>query len=104
MIGEYAMEDNEVETVDAEENEAQSDRISDLVASAVTGDYVNADKMFDAELNDRLNDVLDQARVRISGQIFNKEPVDLSDEEIDDIEISDEDIEAELVDVSDDEN
>lgn len=91
------MNEDDVQNVD-NEAEVESDPISDMLAHAVQGDYVNADKNFNAVASDRVNDILDQARVKIAGQVFN-EPEESEAESDDtdvDIDISDEEIEAAL--------
>lgn len=87
------MNEDDVQNVD-NEAEVESDPISDMLAHAVQGDYVNADKNFNAIASDRVNDILDQARVKIAGQMF-KDPEEAEDDGAD-IDISDEEIEAAL--------
>ena len=89
------MNEDDVQNVD-NEAEVASDPISDMLAHAVQGDYVNADKNFNAIASDRVNDILDQARVKIAGQMFNEPEEAEAEDDGTDIDISDEEIEAAL--------
>ena len=63
--------------------------IEDLVRHSLDQDYNKANKVFGDLMSDKLNTVLDQAKMKIAGQIYNGDPED--EEEIED----EEDVEGE---------
>ena len=95
----------------AEENETETNPMATLVQHALDQDYNNANKVFGDIMGTRINDVLDQEKIKISNQVYNGvEPeegdeteddeqleLDLADEEEDygeeDLEVEDEDFE-----------
>ena len=86
-----ADEDVVVAEVDADPIEAPNP-IRDLLQSIEAGEYNDAEQAFNDIIGDRLQDTLDQAKVRIADQIFNAEQEDEDDEE----EEFDDDTELEL--------
>ena len=58
--------------------------IEDLVRHSLDQDYNKANKVFGDLMLDKLNTVLDQAKMKIAGQIYNGDPED--EEEIEDEE------------------
>ena len=48
----------------------------DLVDAALAQDYNKANEIFNDEMTVRLSDVLDQAKVKLAGQIYNGDPED----------------------------
>ena len=69
--------------------------IEDLVRHSLDQDYNKANKVFGDLMSDKLNTVLDQAKMKIAGQIYNGDPEDeeaIEDEE--DIE-NEEEVEGE---------
>ena len=58
--------------------------IEDLVRHSLDQDYNKANKVFGDLMSDKLNTVLDQAKMIIAGQIYNGDPED--EEEIEDEE------------------
>ena len=71
---------SEVQTTEDEVKDQKS-ALADLVNSSLEKDYNKANEIFNDEMTVRLSDVLDQAKVKLAGQIYNNEP---EDEEIDD--------------------
>ena len=84
---------SEVQTTEDEVKDQKS-ALADLVNSSLEKDYNKANEIFNDQMTVRLSDVLDQAKVKLAGQIYNNEP---EDEEIDDEELEiegDEDADA----------
>ena len=46
--------------------------VQDMIRSITKDDFSTANSQFDAEVGSRLQDVLDAARAKIAGQVFNK--------------------------------
>ena len=65
----------------------------DLIDDIIKGNFNNAEKALHQTLAQKQNDVLDQEKIKMAGQIFNNVPED--DEEI---ELSDEEIDAAIED------
>ena len=106
MSDEEAVIDDVAEVDNAPEAEISAqDRISDMIAAAIDGDYVNATNQFNDILGDRVTDALDQEKVRIAAAIYGDEEVEAAIDELedegDDVDISDAEIEAELEDDDD---
>ena len=76
------------------------DTIEDLVKHSLDKDYNKANEIFGNVMSVKMNDVLDQAKAKLAGQIYNDEP---EDEEIEDEEIENEDEDAEIEDGEDEE-
>ena len=103
----------------AEENETENEvnPMAALVQHALDQDYNNANKVFGDIMGTRINDVLDQEKIKLSNQVYNGiEPeegeeendeqleLDLADEEEDhdeDTEDGEEDLEVEDEDLED---
>ena len=64
--------------------------LADLVKSSLDKDYNKANEIFNDVMTVKLTDVLDQAKIKLAGQIYNGDP---EDEEIED-EIDGDDGEA----------
>lgn len=98
--------DNNIEVVDPEVGEIATvhhpdiespNPIADLIDKIGEKDYTSAEKTFQDVMQDRLDDVLDQAKIRLAGQMYNyEEPEEISladldsEEEEDDSEENDE--------------
>jgi hypothetical protein len=97
------MENQEVETVVAEVEAApieNNNPIADLLKSIEGEDFNTAETQFNDLIGDRLQDTLDQAKVRIASSIYNGEEPEQeeSEENLDidaelEVEIEDEDLE-----------
>lgn len=91
------MENQEVETIAAEVEAApieNNNPIEDLLKSIETQDFNAAETQFNDLIGDRLQDTLDQAKVRIASSIYNgEESEDTSEEEF---ETDDSEVELEL--------
>lgn len=76
-----------------------SELTKDLIQNALEQDFNKANQVFDAMMNDKMADVLDQAKVALAGQMFNgEEPEDEQldlDFESDDDDGADEETDAE---------
>ena len=81
--------------------DASKEAINDFLKAVETQNFVQAERQFDSLVTARLNDTLDQARVKIASSIFNDESQEDDDEE--EVEISDEEIEDALEKLDDDE-
>ena len=84
------------------------DTIEDLVKYSLEKDYNKANEVFGNVMSIKMNDVLDQAKTKIAGQIYNDEDPDpeepLEDEDFEENENEDEeDIEDEDIESEDDE-
>ena len=53
--------------------------IEDLVKHSLEQDYNKANEVFGTVMTTRLSDVLDQAKVKLAGQIYNGDPEDTND-------------------------
>lgn len=83
---ENPIEDPVVAEVGAEPIE-NNNPIEDLLAAIETQNYTAAEDQFNNLIGDRLQDTLDQAKVRIAGAIFNGEEAEESEEEVGDDEV-----------------
>ena len=68
---------SEVQDVTKEEENP----LADLVKSSLDKDYNKANEIFNDVMTVKLTDVLDQAKIKLAGQIYNGDP---EDEEIED--------------------
>ena len=100
---------SEVETLDAEAQEAevQENPLADLVDAALAKDYNKANEIFGQAVSVKLDDVMDQERIKLAGQIFNgeeeeEEDVEDLDDSEDDSEVEDTEAEDVVDDVEDD--
>lgn len=92
------MSDNE-EQLEMEQEDAKNP-IADLVQAALDKDYNKANEIFGQAISVKLDDVMDQERIKIAGQIYNgeePEDEDIADEDLeaDEMETHEEDGEAE---------
>ena len=55
------------------------DTIEDLVKHSLAQDYNKANEVFGTVMTTKLSDVLDQAKVKLAGQIYNGDPEDVED-------------------------
>ena len=55
------------------------DTIEDLVQHSLAQDYNKANEVFGTVMTTKLSDVLDQAKVKLAGQIYNGDPEDVDD-------------------------
>jgi len=69
---------SEVQDVTKEE---ENNPLADLVKSSLDKDYNKANEIFNDVMTVKLTDVLDQAKIKLAGQIYNGDP---EDEEIED--------------------
>ena len=68
--------------------------IDDIIANAATGEYSKATDAFNAAIQDKINDSLDQYKSRVASQMFSSaeemidelEPMDVATIEQDDLE------------------
>ena len=81
------------------------DTIEDLVKHSLDKDYNKANEIFGNIMSVKMNDILDQTKAKLAGQIYNDEPEDeeIEDEEMEDEEIENEDEDAEIEDGEDEE-
>jgi len=84
----------------AEEKQMPDDvgTIEDLVKHSLEQDYNKANEVFGTVMTTKLSDVLDQAKVKLAGQIYNGDPEDVDDP------LEDEDFEEEDNEATDGEN
>jgi hypothetical protein len=75
-------DDTVVAEVDADPIDAPNP-IADLLSSIESGEYTDAEQAFNDIIGDRLQDTLDQTKVRIADQIFNAQH-DIEDDPDDD--------------------
>ena len=76
-----------------------NNRIADLLAAIEKENHLDAEKSFNDLIGDRLSTALDQRKVSLAQSVFNNEPETAEAEEEDgelDIDISDDEFEAEL--------
>jgi hypothetical protein len=66
----------------------------DLIDDILKGNLNNAEKILHQTLAQKQNDVLDQEKIKMAGQIFN----DVQPEDDDEVELSDEEINAAIED------
>lgn len=77
--------------------------IADLLSAIESGEYNDAEHAFNDIIGDRLQDTLDQTKVRIADQIFNAEN-ELEDDDDLDFDDDDLDFEEDDLDFEDDES
>ena len=68
----------------AEENETETNPMAALVQHALDQDYNNANKVFGDIMGTRINDVLDQEKIKLSNQVYNGVDPEEGDENEDD--------------------
>lgn len=93
-------EELDVEITDLSPDEAPSQEVGDItdfINSIQQQNFNQANKHFEDIIGDRLQDTLDQAKIRLAGQMFNDQPeeddsdLDISDEELDELLADEED-------------
>ena len=89
-----ADEDVIIDEIEAEPIQTASGAIGDLINYIRNQDFVSAESQFNDLVGSRLQDTLDQARIKISDEIFNAQQ-DLDDDDYND----DEEIEVDLSDI-----
>ena len=75
--------------------------IEDLVKHSLEKDYNKANEIFGNVMTVKMNDILDQTKARLAGEIYNDVPPE--DEEIDDEDLEDEEDDAEAEEDGDEE-
>ena len=60
--------------------ETEENPLAGLVQAALDKDYNKANEIFGDAISVKLNDVMDQERIKLAGQIYNGEPEDEEDE------------------------
>lgn len=75
--------------------------IEDLVQHSLEKDYNKANEIFGNVMTIKMNDILDQTKARLAGEIYNDVPPE--DEEIDDEDLEDEEDDAEAEEDGDEE-
>ena len=66
--------------VENAEVENEENPLAGLVQAALDKDYNKANEIFGDAISVKLNDIMDQERVKIAGQMFNGDPEDEEDE------------------------
>jgi len=66
--------------VENTEVENEENPLAGLVQAALDKDYNKANEIFGDAISVKLNDIMDQERVKIAGQMFNGDPEDEEDE------------------------
>ena len=67
-----------------------SELTKDLIQHALDQDYNKASEVYNNIMNDKMSDLLDQAKVALAGQMFNGEEPEDEEIEDDDFETTDE--------------
>lgn len=67
--------------VENTEVENEENPLAGLVQAALDKDYNKANEIFGDAISVKLNDIMDQERVKIAGQMFNGDPEDEDPEE-----------------------
>ena len=75
--------------------------IEDLVKHSLEKDYNKANEIFGNVMTVKMNDILDQTKAKLAGEIYNDVPPE--DEEIDDEDLEDEEDDAEAEEDGDEE-
>ena len=77
------------------------DTIEDLVKHSLEKDYNKANEIFGNVMTVKMNDILDQTKAKLAGEIYNDVPPE--DEEIDDEDLEDDEDDAEAEESGDEE-
>ena len=72
------------------QTEVEVDPIENLIQSTLDQNFTSATKSFNDIMSVKINDVLDQEKIRLSGQIYNGEEPDENEEEQLDLDFGDE--------------
>tara|TARA_X000001316_G_C920195_1_gene34349 strand:+ start:874 stop:1188 length:315 start_codon:yes stop_codon:yes gene_type:complete len=77
--------------VETPEVETAENPLHDLVQAALDKDYNKANEIFGQVVSIKLDDIIDQERVKLAGQVYNgEEPEDDLEDDPEDFEIDDE--------------
>lgn len=92
------MADNDVvvDEIGAEEIQTDSKPIEDLLDAIQSQNFETAEKHFNDIVGDRLQDTLDQAKMKIASSIYGDEAVADAEEEVYGDELSDDDADVEV--------
>ena len=71
------------------QTEVEVDPIENLIQSTLDQNFTSATKSFNDIMSVKLNDVLDQEKIKLSGQIYNGEEPDENEEEQLDLDFGD---------------
>lgn len=86
------------------DNVETENSFADLVDAALAKDYNKANEIFGAAIAAKQNDVLDQERIKVAGQIFNgDDDEDVEDDSQDAEDLADDSGDQEGIDLDDDE-
>ena len=64
-----------------QEVENEKNPLEDLVQYSLNQDFNNANKVFNDVISVKLNDVLDQEKIKLANQLYNGQPVETDDTE-----------------------
>ena len=64
-----------------QEVENEKNPLEDLVQYSLDQDFNNANKVFNDEISVKLNDVLDQEKIKLANQLYNGQPAEEDDTE-----------------------
>lgn len=84
-------ETGEVATVTQDDVDVGPKSIETFLSAVEVDDFVNAEKEFNSLIGDRLQDTLDQAKIRLAGSIFNDQEEESESEEDEEETFEDED-------------
>jgi len=99
------MSEVDYEEAAAQEPEVEENPLAALVDAALAKDYNKANELFGQAISVKLDDVMDQERIKIAGQIYNgeeEEDVEDPDDSEDDSEVEDTEAEDDVDDAEDD--
>lgn len=88
---------SELETAEVQEPEVELNPLADLVDAALAKDYNKANEIFGQAVSVKLSDVMDQERIKVSGQIFNGDADEDDAEGDEDVLDNDSDVEDSTV-------
>ena len=75
--------------VETQETEVETNPIADFISSVENEKYTDAEQQFNDMIGDRLQDTLDQAKIRIAQSIYGEEEVDDAIDEVESGDIED---------------
>jgi translation elongation factor EF-Ts len=77
-----------------------SETIEDLIAKTTEGDFVASNNIFGELMQSKINDAMEQEKIRVAGQIYNGlEPEEMADDQLElDLEDEEEQLELDLED------
>ena len=85
------------------QTEVEVDPIENLIQSTLDQNFTSATKSFNDIMSVKINDVLDQEKIRLSGQIYNGEAPDEDEDEQLDFDFGDEEDAEEVGSIEDSE-